>query len=272
MSKLDRQKKRAVQRRRQGPSAPRVIGANDNAALIANDNGGPVSIRGVTLTENQRYRLQVAEARIASDDMGNRRLGQHMLEALEAEIEKTGAANDVGAGLSERRELEALRGHAIGESAVEGAVGVPKISRDGLETLLTANSITAVQHAAGLRYRTDYEAIDPEKGLTPPSIDQARSGGRGGDAYAQKRREIEERVFAIQCMVCGVDAPKDGKRAAMPSLPAGHPSMRAIFALNRIAGRGDNLGDMTTSGSVKARIREDLIFALNACAIAYGLE
>lgn len=48
--------------------------------------------------------------------------------------------------------------------------------------------------------------------------------------------------------------------------------MRAIHALVEIAGKGANLGDMTASGSVKARIREDLIFALEACAITYGLE
>lgn len=57
----------------------------------------------------------------------------------------------------------------------------------------------------------------------------------------------------------------------MPSLPAGHPTMRAIYALERIAGRGDNLSDMTTSGSGRTRIREDLAFALDACAIVYGL-
>jgi hypothetical protein len=48
--------------------------------------------------------------------------------------------------------------------------------------------------------------------------------------------------------------------------------MRAIHALVEIAGKGANLLDLATSGSVRARIREDLIFALNACAIAYGLE
>lgn len=272
MSKLDRQKKRATQRRRQRPSAPRAIGANDNTALIANDNGEPVSIRGVPLTDNQRYRFRIAEARVASDDIANRRLGRHMLEALEAEIEKIGTANDVGTNLAERRELEALRGHAIGVSAVEGAVGAPRVSRDGLETLLTAKSITPPQHSAGLRYRTDYEAIDPEKGLTPPSLDPSRNASRGGDSYAAKRREIEERVFGIHCMICGIDAPKGEQRASLPALPKGHPAMRAIYALNHIAGRGDNLGDMTTSGSVKARMREDLIFALDACAIAYGLE
>lgn len=263
---------RIRKRRQHRPSAPRSIGANDNATLIANDNSTPTSIRGVKLTENQRHRMRVAEERLASDDLGNRRLGKMMLEAIEAEIEARGAANDADAGLTERRGLEALRGYDIGESRVEGAVGAPRITRDGLETLLTAHAIDKNQHAAGLRYRTDYEAIDPEKGLTPPSIDQTRNIVRGGDGYAQKRREIEERVFGIHLMICGVETRGDEGRASLPRLPPGHPAMRAIFALNRIAGRGDNLSDMTTSGSVRARIREDLIFGLEACAIVYGID
>jgi hypothetical protein len=263
-----------IRRKRQNkPSAPRQIGANDNASLIANDNGTPQVIRGVKLTDNQRHRMSVAEARLATDDLGNRRLGQRMMESLEEEIAAKGVANDVEKALTERRGLEALRGYEIGASQVEGAVGTPKVSRDGLETLLTANAIDRNQHAAGLRYRNDYEAIDPEKGLTPPSIDQTRNIVRGGDGYAQKRREIEERVFGIHCMIFGIEPPTSKEdRRSLPALPAGHPAMRAIHALNHIAGRGDNLGDMTTSGSVKARIREDLIFGLDACAIVYGLE
>ena len=50
------------------------------------------------------------------------------------------------------------------------------------------------------------------------------------------------------------------------------PVMRAIHTLNEIAGNGANVLDVATSGSVRARIREDLIFGLDACAIAYGLE
>ena len=231
-----------------------------------------MSIGGVTLTDNQARRFATAQDQVASTNLDLRRVGQRTMEALEQEIAAKRAAGDVEAGLTERRGLEALRGMEIGASKVEGAVGAPKITRDGLETLLTSHSISLIQHAAGLRYRTDYEAIDPEKGLTPPSIDQTRNVSRGGEGYAAKRREIEERVFGIHCMICGIDAPKGEQRASLPSLPAGHPAMRAIYALNHIAGRGDNLGDMTTSGSVKARIREDLIFALDACAIAYGLE
>jgi hypothetical protein len=262
---------RKQRKARRGPSAPRVIGANDNHLPGANDNAAVV-VKGVTLTQNQAIRFANAQANIASGDLNRQRLGLRVMEELEQEIEARRNAEVVDEALSERRGLEALRGYQIGTSTVEGAVGAPKITRDGLETLLTAKALTLIQHAAGLRYRTDYEAIDPEKGLTPPSIDQTRNIVRGGDGYAQKRREIEERVFGIHCMIAGVEPPRDGSRAAMPNLPAGHPAMRAIYALNEIAGKGANVLDLATSGSVRARIREDLIFGLDACAIVYGLE
>ena len=264
-----RQRKKRLSRK--GPSAPRVIGANDNHLPGANDNGAVV-VRGVTLTTNQAIRFNQAQANVASGNIDRQRVGLREMEKLEQEIEARRTAEVVDEALAERRGLEALRGYEIGKSTVEGAVGASKITRDGLETLLTSRSISSIQHAAGLRYRTDYEAIDPEKGLTPPSIDQTRNVVHGGDGYAAKRREIEERVFGIHCMICGIDAPKGEQRASLPALPKGHPAMRAIYALNEIAGKGANVLDLATSGSVRARVREDLIFALDACAIVYGLE
>lgn len=79
-------------------------------------------------------------------------------------------------------------------------------------------------------------------------------------------------MFGIHWMICGVGAPKDGQRAALPALPKGEPTMRALHALNEIARKGAKVLDLASSGSVRARIREDLIFGLVACAIAYGLE
>lgn len=54
------------------------------------------------------------------------------------------------------------------------------------------------------------------------------------------------------------------------------PNQRCYpFGLTRslveIAGKWANLEDMTTSGSVKVRIHEDLIFALPTCASTYNL-
>lgn len=247
---------------RKGPSAPRAIQAEVSAVVI----------RGVTLTINQARRLACAEADQASGDLDRRKAGGEAMAVLTAEIDAALAESRRLADENEIVELELRRGSTIETSPRAEHNGRKRItSRDGLETLRTAQAITAIQHAAGLRFRNDYEAIDPEKGLTPPSIDQTRSISRGGEGYAQKRREIEERVFAIHCRIAGVQPPRDGSRAAMPSLPPGHPSMRAIYALNHIAGRGDNLGDLTSSGSVKARMRQDLIVALDVCAKVYGL-
>lgn len=273
MSKLSKQKARARKGRFAKPSLPRAIGANDNHPAAVNDNAAPVMIRGVRLTDNQAYRFNLAEERIASDDLANQRLGHLMMEALEKEISNRATGAAVDAALEERRGLEALRGYDIGRSTIEGAVGAPHLSRDGLETLLTAKSITKTQHAAGMLYRIDYERIDPEKLLTPPQLDPEKvSVSHGGDNWDTKRREIEERVFGIHLMICGVDGPTQEERRSLPRWPAGHPAMRAIHALEQIAGKGLNVLDMAKSGSVRARIREDLIFALDACAIVYGLE
>jgi hypothetical protein len=269
MSKADRRKKR---QRYAKPSAPRVIGANDNIA-VANDNMAPVTIRGVTLTEGQAWRFADAERRIADPDLAVQRSGHRMLEALDREIDDRLSSAAVDAALTERRGLEALRGYEIGKSKIEGAVGAPRISRDGLETLLTAGSISRTQHAAGMLYRADYERIDPEKLLTPPQLDPEKvSVSHGGDNWDTKRREIEERVFGIHLMICGVDAPTKDERRAMPRLPASHPAARAIHALDEVAGKGANIRDMASGGRTRARIRDDLEFALEACAIVYGLE
>jgi hypothetical protein len=273
MSKQSKAKARLRKGRFQKPSLPRVIGANDNQPQAVNDNAAPVTIRGVRLTDGQGYRFAQAQEQIASDRLDTQRAGHRTMEALDREIDARSTGAAVEAALEERRGLEALRGYEIGKSKIEGAVGAPHLSRDGLETLLTAKSITKTQHAAGMLYRADYERIDPEKMLTPPQLDPEKLNVvRGGDGWDHKRREIEERVFGIHLMICGVDAPTATERRALPRLPAGHPAMRAIHALVEIAGKGANLGDMTASGSVKARIREDLIFALEACAITYGLE
>ena len=186
MSKSDRAKKRLTRKRYAKPSLPRAIGANDNIP-VANDNMAPVTIRGVTLTDNQAIRFVAAEAKIASKDFAVRRDGHRMLEALDREIDARLASTAAERDLEELRGLEALRGLTIGVSKHEGAKGAPRASRDGLETLLTAGSITNVQHAAGLRYRADYELLDPERGLTPPALNQTRKIVRGGEGFAEKR-------------------------------------------------------------------------------------
>lgn len=267
MSKSDRAKKRQTRKRYAKPSLPRTIGANDNIA-VANDNMAPVTIRGVTLTDSQAIRFMTAEAKIASRDLGTQRDGHEMLDKLDREIDARLAATAAERDLEELRGLEALRGLTIGVSKHEGAKGAPRASRDGLETLLTAGSITNVQHAAGLRYRADYELLDPEKGLTPPSLDQTRKIVRGGEGFAEKRAERELFVRDLESMIQEEDPTFRGALGRSDVERIG----RAVWALREVAGKGSNLVSLSNSGSVQVRTSEALQIALDCAAIAYGLE
>ncbi|MGX1745037.1 MULTISPECIES: hypothetical protein [unclassified Brevundimonas] len=268
MSKADRAKKRQQRKRYAKPSMPRVIGANDNVEA-ANDNTAPVSIRGVRLTDSQALRFMAAEAKVASPDLDQQRDGQRMFRALDAEIDARILERDAKENLEELRSLEALRGFDIGVSDHEKARGAPRASRDGLETLLTAGSITRTQHAAGLRYRADYEMLDPEKGLTPPTLDPAlRNIVRGGEGFAQKRREREEFVRDLEAMIQEEDRTFRGALGKSDVERLG----RAVWALREVAGKGANLLTLSSSGSTRTAISEALIVGLDCAAIAYGLE
>lgn len=268
MSKADRAKKRQQRKRYAKPSMPRAIGANDNIEF-ANDNTAPVSIRGVRLTDSQALRFMAAEAKVASPDLDQQRDGQRMFRALDAEIDARILERDAKENLEELRSLEALRGFDIGVSDHEKARGAPRASRNGLETLLTAGSITRTQHAAGLRYRADYEMLDPEKGLTPPTLDPAlRNIVRGGEGFAQKRREREEFVRDLEAMIQEEDRTFRGALGKSDVERLG----RAVWALREVAGKGGSLLSLTSSGSMRTLIAEALIVALDCAAIAYGLE
>jgi len=268
MSKQSKAKARARKGRFQKPSLPRIIGANDNHPAAVNDNLAPVTIRGVKLTDNQAYRFHLAETKLADADLAIRRDGHRIMEALDREIDARLQTEGAARDLDELRGLEALRGLEIGVSKQQGTAGAPRASRDGLETLLTSNSITTTQHAAGLRYRADYELLDPEKGLTPPSLDQTRKIVRGGDGFAQKRREREEFVRDLEAMIQEEDRTFRGALGRSEVERVG----RAVWALREIAGKGSSLLTLSGSGSVQTRTSVALRAALNCAAIAYGLE
>jgi hypothetical protein len=282
MSKSDRQKKRS-QRGRQKPSSPRPIGlgANDNAV---NDNRAPVVIRGVTLTVNQAHRLEVAEARLTSTDAGLQRAGRDGMAALNAEIDRAIASREREDAEREMQELAAGRGDTYSRGS--GADATLSIRRDGLETLAAkrkrpdgteVSAITSNQYAAGLRYRADYERLDPERKLTPPSPDSIKGPSHGGEGWDAKLREAHDRMIRVRLMIAGVDinpswTPGDFTRAAMPRFSEGHPVTRAVKALDDVAGKGKNIREMASGGRARARLVDDLTFALDACAIVYDLE
>ncbi|MEH6697213.1 MAG: hypothetical protein V7672_00795 [Brevundimonas sp.] len=282
MSKTDKAKKRYTRKSGRAKAAvPRMIGANDNHA---NDNASPVLVSGLELTGGRAMRFHVATARIASDSIQTQRAGHQMMAELEREIAELLQRREVDQGLDETRDLERLRGNEIVASKTQGARDAPEITRDGLKSLTrpytdrdTGISITPIDpgsttYAALLRYRADYERMDPERGLTPPAIDPSQvRGSHGGATWEDKRRESARRVFCIHLMICGIQPSPTGRGESMPILPREHPAARAIRALEDIAGKGRMIRDMASSGSVRTRIKEDLLRAADTCEIVYGL-
>uniref|UniRef100_A0A6H1ZBE2 Uncharacterized protein n=1 Tax=viral metagenome TaxID=1070528 RepID=A0A6H1ZBE2_9ZZZZ len=272
MSKLSKQRARARKAKYAKPSLPRPIGANDNHPSAVNDNAAPVSIRGIRLTEKQAERFADAQGRISSKDLGVQRSGHLMLEALDREIDRLVGSNEVTARFKEMADLEQVREVFLEDVTVKASDGTSaktkRVHRDGLETLLTANSISRTQHSAGLRYRADYELLDPENGLTPPALDQTRNIVRGGDGFAQKRREREEFVRDLEAMIQDEDPTFRGALGRADVERIG----RAVWALREIAGKGSTLMALSPSGSVQKRTSDALLTALDCAAIAYGLE
>lgn len=251
---------------RKGPSSPRVIGANDNIAT-ANDNTAVV-VRGVVLNKRQAREIDEAEAQLASPDLETRKAGRDLMAKVNGEIEKELDKRRREIDEAETVAMTEARGDRVRRPKDDGAL---EVSRDGLETLRSTGTLDRTLYAAALKYREDYERLDPENGLTPPSIDQSRSVSHGGDGWAKKRKEIADRIRAVHLMIAGVDRKAD-ETAAMPMLPPGHPVMQAIYVLEEVAGKGSNLRDLTASGSVRARLSKSLVLALGCAAIVYELE
>jgi hypothetical protein len=292
--KRDRRQKQHAQ-----PSAPRQIGANDNAPILANDNEASSHDLRVKETPGQRIfrqmqrraldeasqprptydpalltidqakRARRADDRLKSDDPKKRAAAIAELLAIGEEVSRRVEAYRKANDNAELEHLEGLRGGVFAEPKRQEPQDRKRIaSRDGLETLLTAHSITITQHAAGLRYRADYELLDPEKGLTPPAIDQTRKIVRGGDGWAQKRLERELFVRDLEAMIQDEDRSFRGANGRSAVEKVG----RAVWALREVAGKGSNLLTLSSSGSVRASMSAALILALDCAAIAYGLE
>lgn len=181
-------------------------------------------------------------------------------EVVVEEIEVPGFATD-DAG---RRIL--INGQAIFQVA---KVKRLKISaRDGLETLKTAGVIDPVLYTGGLRYRADYEDLDPEKGLTPPDYASDRvMGGGGGENWAEKRDEIQRRIGRLEADIQADDPTCHGPGAAKPLNRVG----RGVLTLREVAGKGNTIAGLGR-GSCQSRNTTALIRALEYAAIHYGLE
>lgn len=258
---------RKKRQRKQAPSPPRMIGANDNHELEANDN--ELVVNGVVLNAAQARRFKVATDQQASADPGLIRAGRIALLALERELGAVAIEAHRKAAEAETVALEEARGGVVEASDRKEHVGRKRIaSRDGLETLLTAGSITAIQHAAGMRYRADYELLDPEKGLTPPALDRATRPMPGGDGWAKRRAEREAFVRDLERTIQAQDRTFRGALGRSDVERIG----RAVWAIREVAGKGANLRSLTNSGTVISTTSESLRVALDCAAIAFRLE
>jgi len=162
-------------------------------------------------------------------------------------------------------------------------------NRDGLLNLVSSNldkngeflkwpdgrikeaAITARHYAAGMRYRGLVEAMDHERGLTPPDPDRASGGGgvkplliegttRLSDP-AKINRDLESSDAAM--------ALKLVEAAVLATCTAS-----ALQALRDVAGRGMTIYELTGRGSRRRAIRmlSGLTAALDALADHWGLQ
>jgi hypothetical protein len=274
--------RRAFRTRKARPSAPRTIrAANDDAPGIANDNDR-MEVGGVLLTVDQTRRFRRAEENAASEDHRLKVSGRAALVQLEAEIEAALSRQRIAADLAETAALEAARGSEVvvsNDPKNRGRVEVR--GRDGLTTaatgrydaagnLLTPPVIDEIQHAAALRYRFDYEHLNPGRALTPPDPAGARKIVRGGDGWAQRLEEIGDRLRRIDLMICEIDLELDEPMLPV-HLPESHRYRRAMTVIRLVAGEGVSLNAIAKAGSVRDRWASALRHALDNAAIVYGL-
>lgn len=257
---------RKKRQRKQTPSAPRIIGAsNDNHLLGANDN--EVVVNGITLNAAQARRFTVATEQAASSDPVLMRAGRIALLALERDLGAVAFEAHRKAAEEETVALEELRGGKVETSDRKEHRGRKRItSRDGLETLLTAGSITQIQYAAGMSYRADYEMLDPEKGLTPPALDRTIAPVNGGEGWAKKRAERERFVANLERAIQAQDRTFKGALGQTDLERTG----RAVWVIREIAGKGRNAFQLTLSGSIQTRLVRSLRAALDCAAMLYG--
>ena len=135
----------------------------------------------------------------------------------------------------------------------------PRITnRDGLETLLAAEALDAVQYAALMRYRALYEAADPLKGLTPPDPD--RGGSSPGDPFGAKALWLARQRAARSAAV--------GAAEAVVSEAAGN---QAVWLLREVAGKGVVVRSLATTGRGRVKCVGQIQMAASALGSFWGL-
>ena len=171
--------------------------------------------------------------------------------ALYAELERQlGAATErdwLKAAAAEIVALEAMRGGMAEVSDRPEHKGRVRIlSRDGLERLRDADSITANEYAAGIRYRDRFE-------MAQASLRSCMGGGVGGQP--KSAGGIDKRADAI-------DQLRKWDEAIFASFSVARHGHDALYAVREVAGAGRSIRELSTSGrrrgELSARLRDAL--------------
>lgn len=252
------------------------------------------------LTEDQIARLAKATAKLASADQQVRDEGRDEIEEVERWHNRRieGLRRDVEE--SERRELEALRDPDGLDQIVTEEIEVPEYrrdedgflelekgrpvldvvrktrtrvtTRDGLDTLLTANAINTMQYDAGMRYRSLFENAGMDGRIK--SIMAASTGKR-------RMALTEEEIFADENWMAEVARAKAHEPVAnvekyirdrvQNDRGCSKTAERAVTAVRAIAGAGWTLYRLAPAGRKNQQYSAAINQALTLAADYFGM-
>lgn len=213
-----------------------------------------VTVSGRNLTTGQVAMLKAAAE---ATFQGRYVTASDLYRRLEAQIEDGHEADWLRAKMAEITALASLRGEEVEVSEKREHKGRLRIlSRDGLERLRDAETISQNQFAAGLRYRDQFEKV--EVNLRSCMAGQVAGGGSPGgaaDRAADAKRQVREWDDAV-----------------FASFPVARDGHDALLAMREIAGRGRSLRDIATSGGRRATLLARLTVALDLVADMLALH
>lgn len=261
------------------PSPPRVIGANDDAPLIANDvrvkegpsarilrqmlsrahaeqaeaayRAAPKPEREEPLTIDQLKRLRKAERKLRSNDPAVKAAGVSDMAKIERERQTRADLARRDAAIGETLELERLRDPDVKVEVSSAQTTKGRIqlgNRDGLAMLLSRGSITKEQARAGMVYRGQWEAANRsiKSGL---NFTIGPAANDGVDRAEKARREVVRM-----------------ERMVADSTDKANEQGRRLLCLREIAGAGRPMTDLSGKGESLKRHMLSFRAALDAIA------
>ena len=185
-------------------------------------------------------------------DLTVRARAQIDLRLMEERANAKASSAVVEEGLVETAALERARGIAVSRPK-RGPVVVA--ARDVLKALWGSGSLTAAQFRAGRHYQTLMELADPERGLSPPSLEGGGGSGRGvSDSFAEK-----------------VEASKGELAKANGLLAAMGGGAQVVLAVGWVAGSNRPVSGLATSGHQREKYMGALGRGLTALATLWRL-